>query len=353
MKRLICTQNNSQTHYPKNSGRNVIILSLFISALIFQASEAHAGFFDTVLGSVFAESDKSADKQLTAQSIPLLTASLGDTPTLDDYITQDEGALLSASGPTGGVAEMTDLQAGTAAGVISTYTVEAGDTIASIANKYGISTNTILWANNLTRKSKLKVGQELVILPISSVKHKVVKGDTIQKIAKKYNGDVDEIISYNDLEDKKLVAGETIIIPDGEMPIVVVTSQSNTGKINKYTGKDVSGYFIHPAPGTRRSQGVHGHNGVDMAGSVGKPIRAAAPGTVIVASSGGWGGGYGSYVAIKHSNGTQSLYGHLSRVNVAVGQQVDRGENIGALGNTGRSTGPHLHFEVRGAKNPF
>lgn len=276
-----------------------------------------------------------------------------NTASADDYIVQDEGALLSASGPTGGVAEMTDLQAETAAGVISTYIVENGDTIASIATKYGISSNTILWANQLTKKSKLKVGQTLVILPISSVKHKVVKGDTIEKIAKKYNGDVDEIISYNGLEDGKLVIGETVIIPDGEMPVAVVTPKTTKGKTSKYSGPEVAGYFIHPAPGTRRSQGLHGHNGIDMAGAVGTPIRAAAGGTVIVASVGGWGGGYGSYVVIKHNNGTQTLYGHLSRVSVRVGQSVSRGETIGLLGNTGRSTGPHLHFEVRGAKNPF
>ena len=84
------------------------------------------------------------------------------------------------------------------------------------------------------------------------------------------------------------------------------------------------------------------------------PVRAAAAGTVIVASgAGGWGGGYGKYIVIKHSNGVQTLYGHLSQVTVSVGETVTSGENIGKCGNTGKSTGPHLHFEVRGAKNSF
>lgn len=321
---------------------------MFISS----AKNVNAGFFDTIVNNVFAEESNSGDKQFTAQSVPLLTASAIEATTAEDYIVSDEGALLSLSGPTGGVAEMTDLQQQTAAGTISTYVVESGDTIESISKMYGISSNTILWANQLTKKSKLKVGQTLVILPISSVKHKVVKGDTIQKIAKKYQGDVDEIISYNGLEDGKLIAGEIVIIPDGEMPVVVAPAPSK-GKPGKYSGPNISGYYIHPAPGTRRSQGIHGHNGIDMAGAVGVPIRAAAGGTVIVANSGGWGGGYGTYVVIKHPNGTQTLYGHLSKTNVRVGETVDRGEKIGALGNTGRSTGPHLHFEVRGAKNPF
>lgn len=334
--------------------RNVIIVSLLISGFILSADNANAGFLDSITKSVFAQ-DNQGDKQLTAQSMPLLTAQVIDaTSDLDDYINQDEGALLSASGPSGSIAEMTDLQAETAAGQINTYTVVSGDTIQSIAAKYGISVNTIVWANNLNRKSKLKAGQTLVILPISSVKHKVVKGDTIPKIAKKYKGDVDEIISYNDLEDRKLVIGDTIIIPDGEMPAPVLSPKVSK-KIAKYIGndKDVTSFFINPAPGTRRTQGVHGHNGVDLAGPVGTPLRAAAAGTVIVASVGGYGGGYGNYVVIRHANGTQTLYGHMNTISVSVGQTVNRGQYIGGLGNTGRSTGPHIHFEVRGARNPF
>lgn len=109
---------------------------------------------------------------------------------------------------------------------------------------------------------------------------------------------------------------------------------------------------MRPTKGVR-SQGIHGHNGVDIAAPVGTPVWAAADGKVIVARSGGWNGGYGSYVVISHSNGTQTLYAHLSRVDVTVGQSVTKGKTIGAMGNTGKSTGPHLHFEVRGGKNPF
>lgn len=335
------------------SYRKVIVLSTFIFLFVASAKIVNAGFFDAIINNVFASDTPVGDKQFTAQSVPLLTATAVEATTADDYTVSDEGALLSASGPTGGVAEMTDLQAQTAAGTISTYTVEEGDTIASISAKYGISSNTILWANQMTRKSKLKIGQTLVILPISSVKHKVVKGDTIAKIAKKYHGDVDEIISYNGLEDGKLTAGEIVIIPDGEMPATPIPPKSTKGTPNKYSGPSIAGYYTYPAPGTHKSQGLHGHNGVDMAGSIGLPIRAAADGVVIVSNFGGWGGGYGNYIVVKHSNGTQTLYGHLSRINVSVGQSVDQGQAIGALGNSGKSTGPHLHFEVRGARNPF
>ncbi len=268
-------------------------------------------------------------------------------------MTSDGGALLAASGPSGAAAELTDLQAETAAGAISTYTVEEGDTISSIAATYGISVNTIYWANNLNRKSKLKIGQTLVILPITSVQHKVVKGDTIAKIAKLYSGNVDEIVAYNGLEDGKLTVGDTVIIPDGEMPAAPLPAKVVNRLVNRDSGPDIAGYYLRPVLGCHKTQGIHGHNGIDLGCPIGTPLRAAAPGIVIVASVGGWGGGYGNYIVIKHPNGTQTVYGHLSRVDVRVGDPVDRGQYIGATGNTGKSTGPHLHFEVRGARNPF
>jgi murein DD-endopeptidase MepM/ murein hydrolase activator NlpD len=110
--------------------------------------------------------------------------------------------------------------------------------------------------------------------------------------------------------------------------------------------------LIRPANAVK-TQGIHGHNGVDFGGPTGTSIKAAAGGTVTVARNGGYNGGYGSYVVISHPNGTQTLYAHMSSVGVSVGQNVGQGDYIGAIGNTGKSTGPHLHFEVRGARNPF
>ncbi|HRH55479.1 MAG TPA: M23 family metallopeptidase, partial [Candidatus Paceibacterota bacterium] len=101
------------------------------------------------------------------------------------------------------------------------------------------------------------------------------------------------------------------------------------------------------------SQGIHGWNGVDMSAPSGTPIYAAAGGTVIVSRVGGWNGGYGNYVVIEHAGGVQTLYAHMATDSVSVGETVSRGQNIGTVGNTGQSTGYHLHFEVRGAKNPF
>ncbi len=232
-------------------------------------------------------------------------------------------------------------------GQISVYIVREGDTLGGIAEMFGVSTNTIRWANNL-KSNTLKLGQELVILPISGVRHIVAKGDTLQTLSTKYKADLDDILSYNDLDSNaKLTVGNIIIIPDGVISAVPSSPSSSSSKTV------ASGYYLRPIKGGVRSQGIHGYNGVDLAASVGTPIMASAPGVVILSRTSGYNGGYGLYVVVRHGNGTQTLYAHMSRVSVSVGQTVGQGEVIGAVGNTGRSTGPHLHFEVRGARNPF
>ena len=246
----------------------------------------------------------------------------------------------------------------------SVYTVRKGDTLASVADMFGISVNTILWANGLAKGSTLKVGQTLDILPISGVVHTVVAGDTLNSIAKKYGGDINDILSFNDLSlTDKLTVGDTILIPDGEASYSVSnTAGSGTsarGKlyepllVNVASLPSYPGYYAQPFLVGHKTQGLHGHNAVDYGMPVGSPIYAAAAGTVIISKSSGWNGGYGEYVVIQHPNGTQTWYGHMSKPLVYVGQVVTQGQLIGESGNTGNSTGPHLHFEVRGAQNPF
>lgn len=251
---------------------------------------------------------------------------------------------------------------------ISLYTVHAGDTIEQVAKMYGVNVSTILWANDLKKGVALKKDQVLVIMPISSIKHLVKKGDTLASIAKYYKSDLAEIADFNSLEtDAALTVGDEIIIPDVEGTLAAEESKkqseadkkkasSSKGKIINVTNSKVntSGYFMRPLVGGVKTQGIHGRNGIDIAGPLGTPILASAAGRVIVSQTGGWGGGYGTYIVIQHSNGTQTLYAHLSANNVSVGQTVSKGEVIGKMGNTGRSTGTHLHFEIRGGgKNPF
>jgi murein DD-endopeptidase MepM/ murein hydrolase activator NlpD len=237
---------------------------------------------------------------------------------------------------------------------ISVYTVREGDTLSMIAEMFGVTANTILWANDLRSATAIRPGDTLIILPIPGVQYRVKKGDTVASIAKTYGGDADEIRSYNQLGDDALAVGSTIIIPGGTMPAPTRPASSGTRSAGtSSTGAGSAAGLTHPLPGALRTQGLHGFNAVDLAAPVGTPIRAAAAGEVIVAKTGGWNGGYGNYIVIRHNSGIQTLYSHNDSNAVAVGDRVSAGQVIGYVGNTGRSTGPHLHFEVRGARNPF
>lgn len=261
-----------------------------------------------------------------------------------------EGALVS-SGPVG---EDIIASARTSNGEISVYTVRAGDTLSHIAEMYGVTTNTIIWANDLPRATSIREGQTLVILPIAGVRHTVVRGDTADSLAKKYNSDATDILAYNQLtSDSDLEIGSYLVIPGGVIKPVAPPPRATPTRVAGTVSGGGGNWLAHPAPGTVRTQGLHGFNGVDWAGPVGTPIRAAAAGEVIVSRSSGWNGGFGQYIVIRHPNGVQTLYAHMSRNDVGVGAYVSQGQVIGGIGNTGRSTGPHLHFEVRGAYNPF
>lgn len=277
-----------------------------------------------------------------------------------DITVIDDSAFISDSGPSGTIA---DIESGDHQGRVSLYVVRPGDTIAQVAKMFGVTVDTILWANDLPRGASLRDGQHLVILPIDGVQHTVKKGDTLQSIAKKYKGDIDEILEFNDITAyQKLSIGDVVIVPNGkEETESVSASKSTSGSRSRTIAAYPSyeGYYTHPVPGGHKTQGIHGYNGVDYGAPTGTSVYVAAEGTVIVSkfrASGcgrSCGGGYGNYIVVEHPNGTQTLYGHLSAVYTSVGGRVDKGQMIGAVGNTGKSTGSHLHFEVRGAKNPF
>lgn len=258
-------------------------------------------------------------------------------------------ALLSENGPSGTIVDVEEKEN---AGHISIYVVREGDSLSDIAKIFDVSVNTIVWANDIKGKY-VQPGQTLVILPISGVQHVVVKGDTLEKIAKKYKADAEEVAQYNDLSvDTKLAVGDTLIIPEGEVVAITKPAPSVTSRARGTGGPVYQNYYIRPVIGGRKSQGLHGYNGVDLAAEYGTPVFASASGDVLVSRNYGYNGGYGNYIVIKHGNGTQTLYAHLSR-NVVFEGSVVQGQVIGYVGNTGKSTGSHLHFEIRGATNPF
>lgn len=290
--------------------------------------------------------------ETNSQNISLLQATPNSDPNAakgggDITIVGDE-ALLSETGPSGTIA---NIEEGVSDGMISIYTVQRGDSVSSIAEMFNVSISTIEWANDIKKGAYIKEGQTLIILPISGVKYAVKSGDNLKSITSKYKGDIEEVLQYNNLKiDSVLVVGDTIIIPNGRIESTV--SASGLAK-TKSAKPSYVGYYTRPIEGGRKSQGIHGYNGVDIAAPVGTPIYAAASGKVIVSKAYGWNGGYGIYSVIEHPNKTQTLYAHMVENASYLGQNVAQGQTIGYVGSTGRSTGPHLHFEVRGAKNPF
>lgn len=346
--------------------RAVFELTAFLLTIIVPVS-VHAGVLDSILHADPALASSTPEVAATSSvlDVPVLTAAQNPDPQSTsggDEVLVDDGVLVS-SGPV----DKADIKAAHTdnTGEITVYTVRPGDSLSEIASMFDVTANTILWANDLTKASAIQPGDNLIILPVPGVRHVVKSGDTIASIAKKYGGDVDEIISYNQLSSATdISAGDTLVIPGGEVQTPVVVKKPVVAKPTKITKgtnsvksltivADTSGTLVNPAPGTIETQGIHGYNGVDLGGPIGTTVRAAAGGQVLIAKGSGYNGGYGSYIVIRHPNGTQTLYGHLSRVDVTVGEMVAQAETIGAIGSTGRSTGPHLHFEVRGGKNPF
>ena len=314
-------------------------------------TSVHAGVisaFTDKFKAIFIDSQNETENTqvlATTQTMALFKPTVVDGTTTDGaegMVDPDQESLQATAGPLRVSTEDVDFPT---SDTVSVYEVKKGDTIQTVAKLFGVSVNTIMWANNLTSRS-------------------ISKGDTLASVAKKYRADAQDIASYNGLSvDATLALGDTVIVPDGEIEIVQAApakSKTKTTKgrgtsrlLDSYTYSTPSGFLVRPLVGGTKTQGLHGHNGIDIGAAPGTPVLAAASGRVLVAKLGGYNGGYGNMIIIAHDNGVQTVYGHLRDVYVTQGQEVNQGQTIGEVGNTGKSTGPHLHFEVRGAKNPF
>jgi murein DD-endopeptidase MepM/ murein hydrolase activator NlpD len=239
-----------------------------------------------------------------------------------------------------------------------TYTVQAGDNVSSIADQFGVSVDTVLWNNGNLEDNPdyLSLGDVLTILPVSGVYHTVVKGDTLESIAKKYKVEVPAITSYEGnymSEPYAITVGQKLIVPGGYRPYLTrhVVAWSGTVPSNAKRG---TGTFGWPVGGYITQRYSEAHPAADIGVVVGTPVKAADSGYIAVVGRSDT--GYGRHVLIDHGNGFQTLYAHLSVIYVEVGQSVAKGQAIGASGNTGKSTGPHLHFEIKlngVRRNPF
>ena len=228
------------------------------------------------------------------------------------------------------------------------YTVSSGDTMGSIAKKYGISIDTIKWANDMKTEG-IKPGQKLKIAPVTGIVHKVISGENIYTIAKKYKVDAQNIVNFpfnefNDLTTFSLTSGQTLFVPDGvieaEQPKY---AQAATAPV--VAGIRGSSNFIWPTSGTITQYPIFYHMALDIANNANPPVIASDTGTVTYSACMAY--DYGCHIIIDHGNGYSSLYGHLSVLGAHAGQVVNQGQQIGVMGSTGRSTGTHLHFEIR------
>lgn len=313
-------------------------LFLFIAfALIFPQSAPQSGFLANQAATI---SSPSLSLDQTRREVGF--------PESPELIVVNSDTLIAASPPVTITSKVLGAIVGTLDGEggaeIAHYVVEEGDTVASLTEKFGISTNTILWANGLSKNATLKPGQELTLLPVSGVLHAIRPNDTLGSIASLYKVKAQKIADTNNLGSADdIFAGDLLVIPGGSpLPVSSYTALANS-------------YFIYPIPAPHYvTQGLHPFNAIDFSnGSCGESVFAAAGGVVqkIGYSSIG-----GNYARILHPNGVVTYYGHLSSIGVSPGLQISQGEIVGYTGNTGYTIGPtgcHLHFEVRGAANPF
>jgi murein DD-endopeptidase MepM/ murein hydrolase activator NlpD len=236
---------------------------------------------------------------------------------------------------------------------VVTYIVQSGDTVSSIANKFDVSIDTIRWQNDLSSINSIKPGDKIEVPPVTGMVHQVKRGETIYSIAKRYDVDSQQIVNwpfntYADDEDFSLAVGQNLIVPDGVKPQeqlwdpkrYVAQSTPDAGVVS------ATGQFSWPTSGSISQRYVWYHKALDISNKGGPAILAADSGRVTVA---GWPDnfGYGNRVIINHGNGFETLYAHMSSIAVSVGQTVNRGDVLGVMGSTGRSTGTHLHFEIR------
>ncbi len=311
-----------------------------------------------------SSSQESAQAAVVPSITPIVQVALGDIATLQPYV-----AGISRQ------AELHTILPSRPRFQITTYVVQQGDTLFGIAEKYGLKPQTLLWGNYDTLKDNpdtLRVGQKLNILPENGVLHTWTAGEGLNSVAKYYGVTPEAIIDFpgnnldpttiGDYTHPNIVAGTKLVIPGGKREFLswsaprvtrkdpsaaAVLGPGNCGVI--LTGPVGSGTFVWPTEGTHFISNPFSldinHPAIDLPGFTGSPIHAVDGGVVVYAGWNDW--GYGNMIMIDHGNGWQSLYGHLSQINVGCGQGVSQGEVIGLMGSTGNSTGPHVHLELR------
>ncbi len=227
------------------------------------------------------------------------------------------------------------------------YEIQPGDTLSTIGEKFQVTVDTIRYANDLSDVDNLTVGDKLIILPVSGVRHEVKSGETVESIAEKYSVSPQAIIDFNYLNEPfALRIGETLTVPEAIIPrpVPAISPISPIGPIEPAGGGLAgTGQFGWPTDTRLITQYFsYYHPAIDIGQY--SAIYASDAGTVVFA---GWSPvGYGYLVEVDHNNGYKTGYAHLSRLDVSVGQVVGKGQVLGLMGATGRAYGVHLHFMI-------
>lgn len=224
--------------------------------------------------------------------------------------------------------------------MIKSYTVKRGDTLSAIAQKYSLNLDTILSYNNIRKVTALKVGTVLEIPNSDGLKYRVKRGDYLGGIAKKFQVPLNSLLDWNNLETSVITPAQDVFIPGARM---------SANELNRILGK----LFIYPTRGRITSRfgmrmdpftGIRRfHNGVDIANNTGTPVLAAMSGRVAMV---GYNANFGKYIIVRHTDGFQTLYGHLSAFQVSKNERVKQSQLLGKMGDSGYSTGTHLHFSI-------
>lgn len=333
---------------------------------------------------IFSEENSQTMALLSSDAGPMTALGKGGPADIDLVIVEDS-ALQGTTGPIGTIMNLSDVPRN--GKNITKYVTRPGDTVAVVAQMFGVSANTIRWQNDIDEEI-LKAGDVIEILPVSGLQYSVKKDDTVASIAKDYKISEDKIVEINNLIPGNQVAvGTKLILPGAQLKADKETAKKSTSSATGKKGAGSTtaratsgrimtaaelGSYVWPVAGGIVTQGYGStsfantsgyykgnfHGGVDIGAPTGTKIFAAKSGVVTEAKI-GYNGGYGNYITLKHDDGTMSRYGHASKLLVKVGDRVAQGDNIALVGSTGRSTGPHLHFEIRdknGAQmdhNPF
>ena len=220
------------------------------------------------------------------------------------------------------------------------YQVGAGDTLAALADRFGISLDTIISFNDIKRERDLKPGRELIIPNRSGIRYVVRRGDSLSRIALRHGVSLAALLDSNETESSAITPGQSLLIPDVGLSENARNRVLGQLFVRPARGRMTSGYGYRndPFTGLRKF-----HNGIDIANQRGTPVVAAMSGTVAKA---GYNGNYGRYLILRHAEGFQTLYAHLDKALVTVGDRIRQGQQVGEMGNTGYSSEEHLHFSI-------